>query len=165
MDAELPPKQALFVRRYLVHLNATKAAIEAGYSAKTADVQGPRLLGNVRVAAAIKAGTDKLAKKLDLTAEKVLTEIGTIAFDPLDSKPVDFDEDGLKTRPEIRASDKLKALELLGKHLKLFTDKVEHKHSFDDMTDEQLEQRFQMLVAKGVASVSVSVTPDGAGDE
>ena len=46
---KLTPKQRAFVAEYAVDKNATQAAIRAGYSAKTADVQGPRLLGNVRV--------------------------------------------------------------------------------------------------------------------
>ncbi len=45
--ASLTPKQARFVEEYLIDLNATQAAIRAGYSAKTAEVQGSRLLGNV----------------------------------------------------------------------------------------------------------------------
>jgi len=45
----LTPKQRIFCREYLLDLNATQAAIRAGYSQKTADPQGPRLLGNVRV--------------------------------------------------------------------------------------------------------------------
>lgn len=46
--ASLTPKQQRFVAEYLVDMNATQAAIRAGYSQKTADVQGPRLFGNVR---------------------------------------------------------------------------------------------------------------------
>jgi phage terminase small subunit len=49
----LTPKQARFVEEYLVDLNAKQAAIRAGYSPKTAEVQGCRLLRNVQVAAAI----------------------------------------------------------------------------------------------------------------
>jgi len=50
---KLTSKQQMFCREYLVDINATQAAIRAGYSAKTADVAGPRLLGNVRVAECI----------------------------------------------------------------------------------------------------------------
>jgi hypothetical protein len=52
---ELTPKQARFVEEFMIDLNATQAAIRAGYSELTADVHGPRLLGNVGVAAAIAA--------------------------------------------------------------------------------------------------------------
>ena len=49
LPGRLTPKQERFVAEYLVDMNATQAAIRAGYSRKTADVQGPRLLGNVRI--------------------------------------------------------------------------------------------------------------------
>jgi phage terminase small subunit len=74
----LAPKQARFVEEYLVDLNATQAAIRAGY--KHPDVQGPRLLGNVRVAAAIQARRAKLSKKIEVTQERVLQELARIAF-------------------------------------------------------------------------------------
>lgn len=74
------PKQAAFVREYLIDLNATQAAIRAGYSAKTAEQQGPRLLGNVGVSQAIAAAQQKRADKLEITAERVLQELARIAF-------------------------------------------------------------------------------------
>lgn len=57
---KLSPKQQQFVAEYLIDLNATQAAIRAGYSRKTAHSQGPRLLENVEVEAAINAA--KLAR-------------------------------------------------------------------------------------------------------
>jgi len=78
--AALTPQQARFVREYLGDLNATQAAIRAGYSARTADVQGPRLLGNVRVAAAVAAWQRRIAAKLEISAERVLGELARIAF-------------------------------------------------------------------------------------
>ncbi|MEK8206760.1 terminase small subunit [Paenibacillus sp. FSL L8-0696] len=65
-------KQKLFVKEYLVDLNATQAAIRAGYSAKTANEQGARLLANVSIQEAIQAAMDKRAAKVDVTAEMVL---------------------------------------------------------------------------------------------
>jgi phage terminase small subunit len=56
MTAKLTAKQARFVEEYLCDLNATQAAIRAGYSPKTATVQGSRLLTNAKVAAAIHGG-------------------------------------------------------------------------------------------------------------
>ena len=50
-------KQQRFVSEYMIDLNATAAAKRAGYSAKTAHVQGPRLLDNVSIAAAIQAAS------------------------------------------------------------------------------------------------------------
>lgn len=110
MADKLTPKQSAFVREYLVDLNATQAAIRAGYSAKTAEQQGPRLLGNVEVAAAVQKGMDKRAQKVGITAEEVLTDIIRIG-------------NSAEAAEDFPAA--LKARELLGKHLKLFTDKVE----------------------------------------
>lgn len=73
-------KQARFVEEYLVDLNATQAAIRAGYSERTAYSQGQRLLKNVEVAAAIAAGQAKLAAKLEITQERVRDELAKIAF-------------------------------------------------------------------------------------
>ena len=60
--SDLTPKQARFVEEYLIDLNATQAAIRAGYSTHTADVQGSRLLSNVKVAAAIQAAQTVLSE-------------------------------------------------------------------------------------------------------
>ena len=68
--SSLTPRQERFVAEYLIDLNATQAAIRAGYSAKTAEVQGPRLLGNVRVAAAIADGQAKRAERNGLIVER-----------------------------------------------------------------------------------------------
>lgn len=75
----LTPRQQRFIGEYLIDLNATQAAIRAGYSAKTAEVQGPRLLGNIRVAAAIKVAQAKRAEKLELTAASITKHLMAIA--------------------------------------------------------------------------------------
>lgn len=96
---DLSPKQALFVDEYLRDMNATQAAIRAGYSAKTAETQGPRLLGNVRVQQAISAARERLAKKFEITRERVMLEYARLAFaDPRNF----FNADGtLKRVPEL----------------------------------------------------------------
>lgn len=154
----LTPKQALFVREYLVDLSATAAAIRAGYSKKTAHSQGPRLLANVGVAAAIQKAMNKRAEKVELTAERVLEEISAIGFTEL-MPPMKGEEGGLEW-PVVRASDKLKALELLGKHLKLFTEKHELAHSFDMLTDEQLQARLNVLLEKAAPTSEPIPEPD-----
>lgn len=93
---KLTPKQARFVAEYLVDLNATQAAIRAGYSPKTAEVQGPRLLGNVRVAEAVQAGQAKRLQKLDLTADRVLTEVMRLGFSDVRKL---YREDGSLKKP------------------------------------------------------------------
>ena len=102
---KLPPKQALFVREYLVDLNATQAAIRAGYSAKTAEQQGPRLLGNVGVKAAVAKAQAARSQRLEVKADDVLRDIARIAR--LAEKSKEY-------------SAALKGRELLGKHLGLF---------------------------------------------
>lgn len=82
---KLTAKQARFVEEYLIDLNATQAAIRAGYSEKNADKIGSELLGNTRVREAIDAAKIKRSNKLEITAERVLTEMARMAYyDPLD---------------------------------------------------------------------------------
>ena len=76
----LTAKQQTFAQEYLVDLNATQAAIRAGYSARTADVQGPRLLGNVRIQTLVQESRTKLAKKTEITIERILEGYRRIAF-------------------------------------------------------------------------------------
>ncbi len=76
----LTPKQERFVAEYLIDLNATQAAIRAGYSEKTAQQQGSRLLLNVLVQEAIAKGREKTAAKLEITKERIVEELAKIAF-------------------------------------------------------------------------------------
>ncbi len=76
----LNPKQQQFVAEYLVDLNATQAAIRAGYSPKTAGVQGFDLLKKPEIAAAIESLRNEHAKNTGLTVERVLTEAMRLAF-------------------------------------------------------------------------------------
>ena len=97
----LTPKQQLFVMEYLVDLNATRAARAAGYSERTAESQGSRLLSNVKVAAAIQEAMDKRAAEVGLTSKRVLEEVQHAAFlDPIEL----FADDGrllpLRDMPE-----------------------------------------------------------------
>lgn len=87
MARTLTPKQAAFVREYQVDLNATQAAIRAGYSEKTAQQQGYQLLQHPLVSEALQKVTDTAVQIVDahlggavLTAERVLTEYARIAF-------------------------------------------------------------------------------------
>lgn len=78
--SELTPRQARFVEEYLIDLNATQAAIRAGYSAKTAVQQGPRLLGYVGIARAIQEGKAERSERTGITADRVLNELAKIGF-------------------------------------------------------------------------------------
>jgi len=82
-NSGLAPKQEQFCREYLADLNATQAAIRSGYSKKTANEQGSRLLANVSVSARIAQLRSEQAKRLDITADRVLKEFGKLAFSNL----------------------------------------------------------------------------------
>lgn len=77
---KLTPKQELFVKEYLVDLNATQAAIRAGYSAKTARKIGQENLTKPDIAERVKQALDARKEKVDITAERVLKELAEIAF-------------------------------------------------------------------------------------
>jgi phage terminase small subunit len=107
----LNSRQERFVAEYLIDGNATRSAIAAGYSERTAAKIGSELITqNPKVKAAIDAGKQRIAAKLELTAEKVLSDIERIA-------------NAAEQNGEFSAA--LKGKELLGKHLKLFTEKHE----------------------------------------
>lgn len=76
----LNAKQRRFVEEYLVDLNATQAAIRAGYSKKTAQEQGSRLLSNVMVAQAIELAQAKRSERTEITQDMVLRELAKIGF-------------------------------------------------------------------------------------
>lgn len=75
MAADLNNKQKRFIAEYLVDANAKQAAIRAGYSPKTAESQGSRLLRNAKVKSALEAKQGKVADKLDLKAEDVIKRL------------------------------------------------------------------------------------------
>lgn len=82
---KLKQRRTRFVKEYLIDQNATRAAIAAGFSAKTANQQGSRLLTNVQIKQAIEAGNAKVNDKLDLTVERIKQEIARLAYyDPKD---------------------------------------------------------------------------------
>lgn len=143
--AKLSEKQKRFVQEYLVDLNATAAARRAGYSAKTAEVIGYENLRKPQIAAEIKKQQVKQQAKLEITQERVLQELAAIAFANgtdfvtvtatglLDVKPtskipkeklpaiagIKYNQLGV----EVKLHDKVKALELLGKHLGVFDER------------------------------------------
>lgn len=97
----LTPKQRRFVEEYLIDVNATKAAVRAGYSNRTAKEQGAQLLCKAHVREAIDAGKVKRSGKLGLDADRVLEEIAVVAFyDPaelmIDGEADDDTDDAIK---------------------------------------------------------------------
>lgn len=127
MGPKLNPKQKMFVAEYLVDLNATQAAIRAGYSARTAKEIGHENLTKPHIAAAIQAAQQKRAERVQVDADWVLKRLIDISDRCMQAEAV-LDREGNPTG-EFRfdAAGANKATELLGKHLKLFTDKIEEK--------------------------------------
>jgi phage terminase small subunit len=121
----LTAKQQRFVAEYLIDLNATQAAIRSGYSEKTANEQGARLLANVSVAQAVQQAINQRSERTQVTADYVLRTIVETIERCKQAEPV-RDRDGEATGEyKFEAGAVLKGAELLGKHLKMFTDKTE----------------------------------------
>ena len=79
-EKKLTPKQKAFVSEYLIDLNATQAAIRAGYSPKTANEQGARLLANVSIAQTIQKAMQDREQRTEITQDRVLQEYARLAF-------------------------------------------------------------------------------------
>lgn len=193
----LTAKQKQFCDEYLIDLNATQAAIRAGYSPKTAEQTASRLLRNVKVQEYIAKRQKELSRSTEITQERVIKELALIAFsnnadyahvvekkmkaevggalvDVLDEdgKPVMYrtvepvlteelteeqkralavikkGREGL----EVKSCDKVKALELLGKHLGIFTDKIEA--NVNDTTRSELQELLAQRKARGEPDAS-----------
>lgn len=110
----MTPKQKRFVQEYLVDLNATQAAIRAGYKEKNARVVAAKNMARADLQAAIAEGMGELARRTEITQGEVLAELKQIALAPASDA-----KDG-----DLRYANKIRALELLGKHLGVLTDRV-----------------------------------------
>jgi phage terminase small subunit len=131
--AKLTAKQEMFCKEYLIDLNATQAAIRAGYSEKTAAVTGCENLIKPNIAEHIQTLFDTRAEKVELNSEWVLRNLEKVANRCMQAEPVMVrGENGMEESGEFKfdSSGANKSLELIGKHLKLFTDKVEQDTTF-----------------------------------
>ena len=151
----MTPKQERFVEEYLVDLNATQAAIRAGYSAKTAEWIGPQLLSKTHVAEAIRAAKVARSERTRIDADWLLTRLAQVAdadaADILNAdgtlKPVAEWPDawrktlvqgvevvtfgnadrGVGELVKVKMADRLKVLEMIGRHIAVgaFRERVE----------------------------------------
>lgn len=146
----------MFIDEYLIDLNATQAAIRAGYSPNNADKIGSELLGKTRVSDAIKTAMAERSKRTGINQDRILMELAKIAlvnpenvvnFDEAtireDALPEDLaavasvkvkrfpTKDGEGIEREIKFYDKTKALDLAGRHLGMFKDKIELSGGLD----------------------------------
>lgn len=128
---KLSPKQAAFVQEYLKDLNATKAATRAGYSPKTANEQGARLLANVSVQAAVAAALEERKKRTGLSQDYVIENLTEVVERCMQRAPVtnmkgehvrDAEGNHLWT---FNAKGAVSALTKLGEHLGMFKTKLD----------------------------------------
>ena len=150
--AKLTAKQQRFCDEYLIDLNATQAAIRAGYSPRTAEQAASRLLTIVKVSDEIAREMAERSKRTGINQDRVVKELAKLAFVniadvvDLENETVRIsatDEDlaciqSVKIKPsefgterEIKLYDKKSSLELLGRHLGMFKDKIEVEADMD----------------------------------
>ena len=131
---DLTDKQRAFVNEYLIDRNATQAAIRAGYSAKTADRIGPKLVGKSCVAKAVEAATKRLSIKAERSALDVVR---------------DLQETAQEARETLNFPAAVKAYEIELKHYGGLTEKVEHSVCVAS-TMTPAEARRELLRAHGL---------------
>jgi phage terminase small subunit len=124
-EKELTQKQLRFVAEYLIDLNATQAAIRAGYSKKTAKEIGCENLTKPNIAAAVQEAMDKRSEDLGIDAKYVLQTIKTTIERCSQAEQVKGADGTVSGEYKFDSGAVLKGAELLGKHLKMFTDKSE----------------------------------------
>lgn len=122
LPKDLTPKQALFCKEYLIDLNATAAAKRAGYSEHTAKDIGCQNLAKPYIQERLQKEINERSKSTEITVEYVLNSLKDIA-------------ERCQQKKEFNPHAANKALELLGRHLQMFTDNVNHKFdlSFADI--------------------------------
>lgn len=155
-------KLKLFCDEYLIDLNGTQAAIRAGYSPKTAKAIASENLTKPDVRAYIDRAMAERSKRTGVNADRVIEELARVAFvnaaNVIDAetatlrsdvtvddtaaiqsvKVKTFGEDGIER--EIKLADKLKALELLGKHLGMFKDNINLEVKSSEKLDDIISQ-------------------------
>ena len=150
MKNTLTPKQKLFCEEYLVDLNASQAARRVGYKHSSASTHAQKLMAQENVKNYISELMNARTERINISADKVLHELAAIAFSDIRDF-VELKEEGLMVKPtadlttekaraiesltentsargskvSIKLHNKLKALELIGRHLSMFSDKVE----------------------------------------
>lgn len=161
-------KQKRFVEEYLIDLNATQAAIRAGYSPDTAGQIGEQNLKKLEIKSAVEKAMADRSRRTGISQDRVIQELAKIAFvnasdviDPEDASVIAgaaredlaciqsvkvkqmTGDKGEMTEREVKLADKLRALELLGKHLGMWTEKIQVSGLSEEQSKlhELLEQR------------------------
>ena len=125
MNKKLTPKQNKFCLELLKDFNASQAALRAGYSKNTARQSGYQLLTNIYIQQKLQELTAKQAEKAELSVEWIIKEL---------KQMYERCQSSLRTPGAIAGATK--QLELLGKHLAMFSDKLIVKHDLSDLLEE-----------------------------
>lgn len=173
---DLNPRQTRFVDEYLVDLNATQAAIRAGYSHRTAGAMGHDLLKKPEIQAALQEAQQARAERTEIDQDRVIEELSAVAFSDI-GDVIDFTGEALRLKApkeilvrsrravasvrvkrlvegkgedaqqveliEFKFWPKDRALELIGRHFAMFTDKLQHSGDLDlrSLSDDEIEKR------------------------
>ena len=181
--SKLTPRQERFVQEYLIDLNATQAAIRAGYSTKGATVRGAELLANRKVQDSLGIAMKAREKRTCITQDRVLQELARIAFfdirrlyhdDGTLKRPNELDdeaaavlsavevtetmsgeESALLATKKAKVFDKGTALTLAMRHLGMLNDKIAHTgpEGGPIQTVTMTPQEFEKTAAKIAAEV------------
>ena len=148
-EKRLTAKMKRFIEEYLVDLNATQAVIRAGYNPANASAQAYNLMQKEKVAEAISRAMAERSRRTGISQDRVIEELAKIAFlritdvvDPENATVLDYASEadiaaiesirvkeiptqaGVGIEREVKVASKLKALELLGKHLGMWDDRT-----------------------------------------
>lgn len=149
----LNARQSKFVDEYIISGNATEAAINAGYSKRTAEVTGSRLLSNDKVSEKIRDRMEELQDEKILTQKQILVMLSEIAsgqakeYKDVVTKKGEFVENPNTGKKQLvynesseiielptKNSDRNRALELLGKRHAMWTDKIDQTNKNIEIT-------------------------------
>lgn len=175
-SSKLTPKQARFVSEYLIDLNATQAAIRAGYSVETAKEIGSQNFTKLHVRTAIEKAMAERSKRTGVNQDRIVLELARIAFvnaadviadDATVREDATVDDtsaiqsvkvkviptqNGEGVEREIKLGDKLKALELLGKHIGMWNDKQRAADAKEEEMQEASSGMLQLVASLNQAA-------------
>ena len=168
----LTEKQKIFIKEYLIDLNASAAAVRAGYSAKNSDKIGSQLLGKTRVSEQIRIETEARTKKLEIKADAVLQELAKIAFVNIGDFIEMNESNEIKFKPlkslkpsetaaiksissgangmNIQFYDKLTALKSLGDYLNLWSGEIRENEEGKAERERASTQRMVDIINKRI---------------
>ena len=151
----LNDKRQRFVDEYVIDFNGTQAAIRAGYSARAAYSTAERMLRNADIQLAITRRINAAQVRTEITVDYVTSTIRDTIERCRQAEPVkekvngEWVENG---QYKFDATNVLKGCELLGRHLIMFTDRVQA--TVETVSEEELDNRIAQLLGKAGAGKS-----------